>query len=69
MVLAVESAMRGGVMVFSLGLSRPSSLGPAGDLGGLRNRLGAMSCRVPEKLSATPTSQPSIGGSVPEFIL
>jgi hypothetical protein len=56
-------------MVFSLGLSRPSSLGPAGDLGGLRNRLGAMSCRVPEKLSATPTSQPSIGGSVPEFIL
>ena len=43
MVLAVESAMRGVVMVFSLGLSRPSSLGPAVDLGGLRNRLGAMS--------------------------
>ena len=69
MVLAVESAMRGGIMVFSLGPSRPSSLGPAGDLGGLGNRLGAVSCRVPEKLSTTPTSQPSVGGSVPEFIL
>ena len=56
-------------MVFSLGPSMPSILGPAGDLGGLGNRLQAVSCRVPEKLPTTLTSQPSIGGSMPEFIL